>query len=93
MTERDCIEKCACRKSVNQRTVPLIDLDSEKLVKDITESLAGFCGETEQFDDITCAALVFRDNVKERRRLKVDIASFSVIRNTVLGPVRDRESS
>ena len=65
--------------------------DSEGLVKDMTESLAGFCGEAEQFDDITCVALVFRENDKERRRLKVELSSLSVIKDTILSSIRDEE--
>ena len=65
--------------------------DSEALVKDIKEGIKDFCKEAEQFDDITCTALIFHDNAKERRRLTMDLASLPVIRETILGSVKDEE--
>ncbi|HAG69071.1 MAG TPA: hypothetical protein DCL38_03765 [Lachnospiraceae bacterium] len=65
--------------------------DSEALIKDIEAGLEGFCKEAEQFDDITCTALIFRGNAKERRRLTMDLASLPVIRDTILGSVKDEE--
>ncbi len=66
--------------------------DCEGLIKDIKSGLRDFCKEAEQFDDITCAVLIYRGNEKERRRLTMDLASsLPVIRDTIFGCISDEE--
>lgn len=64
---------------------------SEGLTKDIMAGLNGFCKEAEQFDDITCTALIYRCNEKERRALSVDLASLPVLKDTILSAILDEE--
>ena len=66
--------------------------ESEGLIKDLMSGVSGFCKDAEQFDDITCVALIYRDNEKERRRLTMDLASsLPVLRDTIFGGIDDEE--
>lgn len=66
--------------------------ESEGLIKDLMSGVSGFCKDAEQFDDITCVALIYRDNEKERRRLTMDLASsLPVLRDTIFGSIDDEE--
>ncbi len=62
-----------------------------RLVTSVVGSVKAFGGEREQFDDITCAAVIYRENLK--KGLTPDIGSFKAVKDTILSSLGDREET
>ncbi len=55
-------------------------INGDKVVDAVVKSIADYSKDEEQFDDITCTALVYNEN--GGRELTPDIASFKTIKQT-----------
>ena len=64
---------------------------SRVLVNNIVGSVKDHAEGLEQFDDITCTALIFNKN--ERRDLSPDIESFALVKQTMLDSLGDNDNT
>ena len=64
--------------------------DARILVSDIAGSVRRFSGKKEQFDDITCCAVVYKDCEEE---LAPDMASFSAVKQTLTASFGNSEKT
>ncbi|MBQ9442699.1 MAG: SpoIIE family protein phosphatase [Lachnospiraceae bacterium] len=62
-------------------------------VKNVISAVSEHSKDMEQFDDITCAAVCYMGSEQETETLSPEIASFSHIRNTVLGSLGNNKTS
>ena len=67
------------------------DAEPEELTASVREAVDHFAEGTEQFDDITCTALIFNRN--EIRDLTPDIASFAAVKQTMLESLGDNDKT
>lgn len=67
--------------------------NSMTAVKNVIASVSEHSKDMEQFDDITCAALSYIGYDHESGTLSPEIASFSHIKNTVLGSLGNNDTS
>ena len=65
--------------------------DPRLLVGAATASVSGFAGEAEQFDDITCLALVYRAAGSRRMLLAPALPSFDAVRDVTLSALGESE--
>ena len=69
----------------------ICSFDSLSLVEDTTAEVRAFAGKLEQFDDITCLALVYKGTEGGKRNLTPDIESFDSVKKTILSALGDSE--
>ena len=67
--------------------------DSGVLVKKVVDSLKEYTAGLEQFDDITCVSLIYRDNGNSRMTLAPEIASFDKVKATMLNSLGDSDET
>ena len=58
--------------------------DVRAMVSGVVESVRSFASGMEQFDDMTCLALIDKDPGAEKRVLDPDVKSFQTIKNSIL---------
>ena len=64
---------------------------ADKVVKAVTASLKEYSKNREQFDDITCTAIVFNKN--DGKELSSDIASFNAVKQEMISALGDNDES
>ena len=67
--------------------------ESEKVVRFVIDSVDDYSKDMEQFDDITCVALIYRDNEKERLLLKPELSSFDIVKEKMIAFLGNTEES
>lgn len=67
--------------------------DACAMVSGIIDSVNAFAEGTEQFDDITCAALIFRDHHDAGSTLAPAITSFATVRQAILSSLGESEKT
>ena len=58
--------------------------DAKALADDVIADVGAFTGEAEQFDDITCLAVIYKDPGYDTTMLTPNLSSFDTVKNTVL---------
>jgi len=64
-----------------------------ELVKTVRKTVEDYFEGMGQFDDITCAAILYHENSDRHLELSVDIASFAVVKNVIMSFFGDSEKT
>ena len=67
--------------------------DARALAGDVTGAVRAFAEGTEQFDDITCLALIYNASGSESRKLSPDIAAFAAVKKTIFSSLGESENT
>ena len=65
--------------------------DARALVTDTVESVGAYTSGMEQFDDITCLAVLYKDAEEEMKTLSPDIGSFEIVKDTILSSLGESD--
>ena len=66
-------------------------LPAQALADAVISSVLAYTGDMEQFDDITCLALVYKDSEADRKVLSPEIESFVTVKETILQALGDSD--
>ncbi len=64
---------------------------ADGIVRSVVGSIKEYSRGVDQFDDITCTALVYKEN--ERRKLSSDIGSFKAVKQTMITSLGDNDDT
>ena len=67
--------------------------EPEEAVNAVIDSVTDFSKDMEQFDDITCVTLIYRNNEEDRLHLKPDMASFEIVKEKMIEVLGNTEES
>ncbi len=67
--------------------------EPEEAVNAVIDSVTNFSKDMEQFDDITCVTLIYRNNEEDRLHLKPDMASFEIVKEKMIEVLGNTEES
>ena len=65
--------------------------DARALVTDTVESVIAYTSGMEQFDDITCLAVSYKDAGEAMKTLSPDIGSFEIVKDTILSSLGESD--
>ena len=65
--------------------------DARALVTDTVESVIAYTSGMEQFDDITCLAVIYKDAGEAMKTLSPDIESFEIVKDTILSSLGESD--
>lgn len=66
-------------------------IGARELVDSVVASVKRHCGDSEQFDDMTCAALIYRKEGEGKQTLTPDIAAFRHVKEAILRSLGESE--
>ena len=68
-------------------------VNARKITSCIVDTVREFAGEAEQFDDMTCATLLFEHDEGDKMELTLELASFDSVKKTILNSLGDNEKT
>ena len=63
----------------------------QMLTDAVTSSVLAYTGDMEQFDDITCLAMVYKDSEAENKVLPPELGSFATVKETIFQALGDSD--